>query len=332
MHIEYAARLAIDWADQKHAWALEAEGGRVEQGQLEHTPEAVDQFFAGLAARFPASKIAVALEQKRGPLFYMLTKYAHLDLYPVHPASLHCYRQTFYPSGAKSDPQDAALLLEFLSKHPERLRVVVADTEQARLLALLVEERREVVDQRTGASNQLTAQLKLYFPQALAWFDADQPVLAEVLQKWPTLEKLQRARTVTLQEFLRSRSVPEGKRQRLRQELAAAVPALSDAAVLEYAQGKVQHLLRQLELLRERVAQLETRIEELVAVHPDRTAAGLGSLLADRCHRAARRLGYVRAVHALMSDASYSARISRRIARVIRRYTLFAKPLGREAP
>ena len=271
MEQDYAVRLALDWADRKHAWAMQVTGeNRTEQGQLEHTPEAVEVFVVTLAARFPGRKIAVALEQSKGALFYMLAKYHALDLYPVHPATLHHYRQSLYPSGAKSDPQDAALILEFLCRHAERLRPVVADSDDARLLAQLVEDRRAMVDEQTRTSNQLTALLKLYFPQVLQWFDADQPVLADLLRRWPTLEQLRHTRPATLAEFLRSHSVPQPKRERVCQQLAHAVAALSDAAVLESAQGKVRHLLRQFSLLRERIGELEKRIGELTAAHPDR--------------------------------------------------------------
>ena len=287
MEQDYAARLALDWADRKHAWALQVTGeDRIEQGELEHTPEAVEWFVVALAARFPGRKIAVALEQSKGALFYMLAKYQALDLYPVHPATLHYYRQSLYPSGAKSDPQDAALILEFLCRHPERLRPVVADSDDARLLAQLVEDRRAMVDEHTRASNQLTALLQLYFPQVLAWFDADQPVLADLLHRWPTLEQLRRARPTTLAQFLRSHGVPEPKREKICQQLAHAVAALSDQAVLESAQGKTRHLLRQFGLLRERIGELEKRIGELTAAHPDHgifaSLPGAGPALAPR--------------------------------------------------
>ncbi len=38
MEQDYAARLALDWADRKLAWALKVTGeNRIEQGDLEHT-------------------------------------------------------------------------------------------------------------------------------------------------------------------------------------------------------------------------------------------------------------------------------------------------------
>ncbi len=40
---EFVAFVGIDWADQKHAWALQIPGHRgIERGDLDHTPEAVE--------------------------------------------------------------------------------------------------------------------------------------------------------------------------------------------------------------------------------------------------------------------------------------------------
>jgi hypothetical protein len=50
---EWAAFVAIDWADQKHYWALtRAASEEVEHGQLDATPEGVEAWAAGLNARF----------------------------------------------------------------------------------------------------------------------------------------------------------------------------------------------------------------------------------------------------------------------------------------
>jgi len=148
-----AVWLGIDWADQKHRWAMRIEGEtRIQQGDLEHTPEAVEQFMAGLASRFPDQRVAVALEQSRGALIFMLGKYEHLVLYPIHPNTLDNYRKSMYPSGAKSDPGDAALILDFLCTHTARLRAFHPDTIETRTLQLLVEARREAVDDKNAIS------------------------------------------------------------------------------------------------------------------------------------------------------------------------------------
>lgn len=196
--------LGIDWADEKHRWAMRILGEtRTQHGELEHTPEAVDEFISSLAIRFPGQRVAVALEQSRGALIFMLGKYEHLILYPIHPNTLDHYRKSVYPSGAKSDPADATLILEFLCKHSERLRPFHPDTEETRTLQLLVEARREAVDDKTRYLNRLTAQLKMFFPQMLYWFSTiDTVVVGRLLKKWPTLEILQAAPAAEVADFL----------------------------------------------------------------------------------------------------------------------------------
>ena len=198
---EWAAFAAIDWADQKHYWRLVAADSRQqeEQGELENTPEAVEVWAASLQQRFDGRPIAVCLEQGRGALIYMLSKYAHLVLFPVHPTTAARYRETFCTSGAKDDPNDTASLLDLLLRHRERLRQLQPDTVETRLLQFLVEERRRAVNEKTRQSNRLTDCLKLYFPQILRWFDdVGTPLVGDLLERWPSLEELRRAHPGTL--------------------------------------------------------------------------------------------------------------------------------------
>src|SRR5215469_9963494 len=113
---EWAALAAIDWADQKNVWRLLCPGSRrSEAGELENTPEAVEAWAASLQQRFGGRPIAICLEQSRGALVYMLTKYPHLVLFPVHTTTAARYRETFCPSGAKDDPSDTASLLDLVA-------------------------------------------------------------------------------------------------------------------------------------------------------------------------------------------------------------------------
>jgi hypothetical protein len=106
---QWAAWAAIDWADRKHFWKLLPADSQVpEQGELENTPEAIEAWAGGLAARFGARPVALCLEQSRGSLVYVLAKYAHLVLFLAHPKTAADYRKTFTPSGAKSDAADTS--------------------------------------------------------------------------------------------------------------------------------------------------------------------------------------------------------------------------------
>ena len=82
--LQFAAFIGIDWADQKHIWCLQTAGSaKREIGELEHTPEAVESWVAHLYQRFAQRPIAVAVEQSRGALVFMLSKYEPLHLFPV---------------------------------------------------------------------------------------------------------------------------------------------------------------------------------------------------------------------------------------------------------
>jgi transposase len=268
---EFAAVVGIDWADQKHAWALQVVGDlNVERGELDHKPETVDEWAAQLAQRFAGRPIAVALEQARGSLLFMLTKYAHLVIFPVHPATIASYRKGFRPSGAKSDPSDADLLLDLLVRHREKLRRLDPDTEETRTIQFLVEGRKKFVNDKTRYSNRLTAYLKMYFPQVLDWFSvASSALVGDFLERWPTLEKLQRARPETLRRFFLSHHIGKSELDRRLEQIRQAVPATRDVAVIRSCCTHVLALVRILREVRRAVSGYDEQIETLARQHPD---------------------------------------------------------------
>jgi GNAT superfamily N-acetyltransferase len=73
---------------------------------------------------------------------------------------------------------------------------------------------------------------------------------------------------------------------------------------------------------------VERMIYKTIAVHPAYERLGIGGLLTQSCHAAARDLGYRRAVHALMHEQSRARQISAHSGRLMRRYTLFARRLA----
>lgn len=269
---EWAAFAAIDWADQKNFWRLVPAGSQKhEQGELENTPEAVEVWAAGLEQRFGGRPVAVCLEQSRGTLVYMLSKYPHLVLFPVHPTTAARYRETFTPSGAKSDPNDTAALLDLLLRHRDRLRPLQPDTVETRLLHFLVEERRQTVDEKTRQSNRLTDCLKLYFPQILRWFDdVTTPLVGDLLQRWGSLEELQRAHPGTLRKFFREHNCRSAELMEERiTGIYQAIRATTDQAVLEAGIMTARGLTALLVTLRTNIASFDQRIAQLVESHPD---------------------------------------------------------------
>jgi len=269
---EFAAWVAIDWAERKHSWQmLIAATGRREQGQLDHKPQAIEEWATGLQQRFPHALAAVCLEQSRGPLVYQLAKYAHLVLYPAHPATVARYRAAFFPSGAKGDPGDTALLLEILLHHRQHLRRLDPDTPDTRRLAMLTELRRKLVDERTRHSNRLTAGLKLYYPQPLDWIEnIDAPLGCDLLQRWPTFQQLQRAHPDTLRRFFHQHNCRSHQRVEQRiQAIRESTVAVHDPVLLEAGVAATSSLVALLRCLNEQIAALDRQIGELTPQHPE---------------------------------------------------------------
>lgn len=286
---QFAAFVGIDWADRKHVWCLQAAGSQKrESGELVHTPEAVEAWVGQLCQRFANRPIAVALEQSRGALVFMLSKYETLHLFPVPSTMSASMRKALYPSGSKDDPRDADLLLNLLLQHRDKLRRLSPDTEATRRVQNLVEERRTLVDEKTAQTNRLTSHLKIYFPQILDWFERlDTELVCALLERWPTLEELQKVPPAKLPTFLRKHHCRNEKliKQRLL-AIRQAIPAIRDRAVIEAKSMVVRVIVHIIRSLLEGIADLDRKIEETATAHPDffifDSLPGAGAVMAPR--------------------------------------------------
>jgi transposase len=286
---EFAAFVGIDWAEQKHVLALrDLQTHRIEEGEIEHTPEAVDAWAMELLQRYQGRSIAVALEQVRGSLVFMLTKYKHLVIFPIHPSTLANYRKSFRPSGAKGDPRDAGLLLDLLTRHREKLRRINPDTAETRTLRFLVEERRKLVNERIRFAQRLNAHLKLYFPQVLNWFcDISSQIAEHFLERWPTLQAVQKAKAKTLERFFADHNSRNAEKIKARvDEIHRAVAATHDHAVMAASSSAALSLVRILREIRNAISSYDSKIEKLARAHPDfiifDSFPGAGAALAPR--------------------------------------------------
>jgi len=270
--VEFAAQIGIDWADQKHRWTMRTADGKRQRGELDHTPEAVQVWAAELEQRFAGRPIAVALEQARGSVVAMLSKYAHLVLFSIHPTTLTNYRKAFIPSGAKSDPGDADLALELLVSHPEKLRRLEPDTVETRRLQFLTEERRRLVNQQTSETQYLINWLKQVFPQILRWFeDPASALVGDLLLRWPTLQSLQKVSPKALRTFFNQHNCRSAHRNQERiDEIRQSIAASNDPALLQAGTLCIQTSVRLLRQMREAIANFDQQIAETYRNHPDR--------------------------------------------------------------
>lgn len=285
----YAAWIGLDWGNYNHAICLRpADSDTFERFSLQQKPEFLHAWFRNLLARFVEGKVALAIEQSRGAVIHFLLGLDRVHIFRIHPRSLKNYRQALYPSGAKDDPSDAELLLQFMMLHQNRIKPWVPDAPDIRLLLRLVEFRRRMVGKRVRLTNELTQLLKEYFPLALDCAgDLDRVMACDFLSKWPTLEGVQKCQPETIRKFYqehgsRRRSVIEERLNQIR----SALPLTTDAPVIEPSVFLTKSLTAQLKSVIEALAQFDERINHMFQKHPDAcifsSFPGAGSALAPR--------------------------------------------------
>ena len=287
---DYVAYVGIDWADRKHDIALyDCATETWEEYVIQSRPQDILDWVNKLRARYGTGKIAVALEQKRGPLLYALCQYDNLVLFPINPRTVANYRKAFQPSRAKSDPVDARLLVELMQKHGDKLEVWKAGCPKHRALRQWVESRRMLVGEKVRLTNRITASLKSYFPQVLDWFeDKDTFVFCAFIEQFSDVKAAQAASADTLTQFFQTHHA--GRRsaiaRRIQQIQDAGPPLTEDDAIVIPAKALTVGLIALLKVVLTQLSEFNQQIAELFETLPDaelfESLPGAGPHLAPR--------------------------------------------------
>jgi len=285
---EFAAFVGLDWGDTSHEVAVWDEQRQTQRSErIEHTPAALRAWVEALQARFADAPIGVAIEQSRGAVFDTLSGYPFVTLYPINPRSAARYREAFHPSLAKDDPTDAVSLLDLLRKHRNELRPFVPDDASTRLLRLLTEDRRELVDRRTQHVQRMTDRLKTYYPQALRWAGALTTAQAcDFLDRWPTLQAIKGARPSVIRAFYERHHHAAPWIDEKLAEIRAAVAFHEDEVITATAVLLVGSEVAQVRALNASIATYDEKIASAFGAHEDApiftSFPGAGEQLAPR--------------------------------------------------
>jgi transposase len=283
--------IGLDRADRKvDLHLIEVATGLSHQQQVKTTPEALQEWIVSLRSRYPHARIALCLEQPATSiLLYLETQAEFIELYAINPVTLKRFREAFKTSRANNDTTDAEYLAKLLLHHHQELLPWQPQDPATRQLALLVEHRRAVIDERTELTNRLQALLKCYFPQALELCGEDlwRGLATAFLLKWPSLQALRKAREQTVREFYHRHGSRSQTLMAARLKLiASAVPLTEQAALIESYSLRVKLVVRQLQTLGCIIREYDERIAQAFAAHPDHdlfaSFPGAGPVLAPR--------------------------------------------------
>jgi len=285
---QFKAYVGLDWADTKHDVCIQVAGNNRRSFEcIPHRVDKIEEWVVPLYQR-TGGPIAVVVELTRGPIVYALQKYGFIEIVPVNSSTLARYRKLLHPSGAKDDPTDAELMLDLVLKHPERFCVLESQSEKLRELHLLVEHRRQLVADKVRFTNRLCSALKQYYPQSLEWFEKrDTRLFCGFINRWPTLRKVQRARTSTLEKFFHEyRTFRKPVLARRLEGIRTASELTDDDALVRSCARKVQVVAGQLKQTLAAIEQYDEAIADIAVDHPDydlfAALPGAGAALAPR--------------------------------------------------
>ena len=140
-----------------------------------------------------------------------------------------------------------------------------------RTLIYLVEQRRQLVNDKIRFTNRLGNALKQYYPQALAWFEQrDTPLFCDFLARWPTLTQVKRARRASLERFFWDHNVrfPQVVQKRVC-AIKAATALTEDQAVISAYRLQVEVLTEQLRTTLQAIDRFDRQIAQLAPTLPD---------------------------------------------------------------
>ena len=285
----FTAYVGIDWADAKHDICVQSAAGEVVAFDcISSRPEAIAAWALGLYQRF-GGPLAVAVELTKGPIVSALAKYDFIVLFPINPLMLARYREAFTPSRAKDDPTDAELIVDLLTRHPERFTPLQPQTVEMRKLMTLVEHRYKVLSDQRRTVNRVTHALKCYYPQVLEWFRQHNTIVfCDFVAQWPTLQQVKRARRTRLENFFKAHNVRFAHVIEERIEaIKSALPLTDDEAVVEPHRLQLEVLIEQLRLTIAALKRYDGEIATLVQSLPDydllfSPLPGAGHILAPR--------------------------------------------------
>ena len=267
--------IALDRGDHEiHAAILATGSTTPTQESFAAGSESLHGFLASLRQRFPGTPLHIAFEQPAPGLLHALMDNPDVELYPMNPAQTARFRDVLNSSRKKDDPTEALVILELLKTHREHFPKWVPESDNMRLLRMLVEGRRKTIDDRTQSILALVSLLKNYYPQALELCgdSVSSPIALDFLKRWPTLQSLKKATPECIRSFLYQHNARSEKAIAARLErIENSIPLTNDGPLLEASTLRLQMLLSQIRTLNTHIATYEKRIATVADNEPAST-------------------------------------------------------------
>jgi transposase len=177
----------VDWAKDDHAiCVVDADGEVLDRFSVTHTAAGLRRMVARL---LKTGVDEVGIERGDGPVVDALLE-AGLTVLVIAPAQVKNLRSRYGSAGNKDDRFDAYVLADVVRTDRRRLTPLTRSTPAAQALRSSVRARRDLVEHRVAAANQLRAHLQVVFPGIVDLFAAiDSAISLSFLERFTTQAK-----------------------------------------------------------------------------------------------------------------------------------------------
>ena len=257
----------VDWSWETHAvCVVDHDGEVVRRFTVAHSAAGLAQLVGQL--RLLAVE-GVAIERGDGPVVDALLG-SGLPVFVITSRQVKALRLRYGTAGNKDDRFDAYVLADVLRTDHRRLQSLTPDGSATAGLRMLVRARKDLVAARIAAHNQLRSHLLSAFPGAVGLFAAlDSPISLTFLTRFPSAQRARWLSDKRITAWLAS--VGYCGRQTPTELIAhlKAAPGGLEGVAAEAAEVVTEQLVALLRTLRERIAVLDDRIAEALALHAD---------------------------------------------------------------
>jgi transposase len=172
----------VDWAKDDHAVCIvDADGQALDRFTVEHTAAGLKRLIRRLLG---AGVSEVGIERGDGPVVDALLA-AGLSVLVIAPNQLKNLRSRYGSAGNKDDRYDAYVLADVIRTDRRRLTPLTRSTPATIALRSTVRARRDLVEHRVAAANQLRAHLQIALPAIVGLFaDIDSQVSLAFLERF----------------------------------------------------------------------------------------------------------------------------------------------------
>jgi len=200
--------VGIDWADDHHDIYITDDAAiELDSFSIPHSSEGMEKLMNRVERCCTSREaVLVAIESHHGLLIYALLEAGYL-VYPINPKSMDRYRDRYRMSSSKSDTKDAMVLANILRTDLHLYKPLPRETAADARLRQLTRAHKSLVQQKVKLLNQLTSQLKSYYPVSLRLFSRlDHKITMAFLERFPSPEKADAASMEDLRRFFREQS------------------------------------------------------------------------------------------------------------------------------